>query len=72
LDPPCALLAEPDATLCDEQWYDGKYAPVMTERDDPIDKSSPSAMMAVEYDSGCVGSEDKDSFLATMEFFRLL
>ena len=70
LDPSCAL-AEPDATPCDD-WYDGKYAPVMTERDDPIDKSSPSAMMAVEYDSGCVGSEDKDSFLAMMEFFRLL
>lgn len=55
-----SVEAEADVTLCDE-WYAGKYAPV-TERD-PIDESSPSANIAVECDSDCVGSVDKDSFL---------
>ena len=58
--------AEPDSTLLCDEWFDVKYAPVMTEREDPNEESSLSAiMMAVEYDSDCVGSEDKDSFLDT-------
>ena len=58
--------AAPEATLR-EEWYIDMDAPVMEE--DAIDKSSLSAIMVVEYDSDCVGSDDMDSFLC-MELLR--
>mmetsp|Transcript_5445 Transcript_5445/g.11845 ORF Transcript_5445/g.11845 Transcript_5445/m.11845 type:complete len:238 (+) Transcript_5445:103-816(+) len=51
--------AQPEERLS-EEWYNSVDAPVTEE--DPIDESSPSAIMVVECDSGCVGSEVTDPF----------